>query len=145
MLYPPARFIPSTQRLNASAHSFVCCGSIILLIRFVCVFSLSLFPPQVYSHKRYCPCEHGETVNVVTPLYPNPWRKKAWGAFTAFRVGWGTSLFRSSPQWRSVVTSGDYAHFDEWWGTFHYSRGWETMGDVLTRLAEVEGGGAHLC
>ena len=100
---------------------------------------------QVYSHKRYCPCEHGETVNVVTPLYPNPWRKKAWGAFTAFRVGWGTSLFRSSPQWRSVVTSGDYAHFDEWWGTFHYSRGWETMGDVLTRLAEVEGGGAHLC
>ena len=95
---------------------------------------------NVYTHKRYCPCEHGEQVNVVCPLYPNPWRKKAWGPFTAFRVGWGTALFRSSPQWRGVLSSGDYAHFDEWWGEYHYSRGWETMGDVLTRLAEVEGG-----
>ena len=95
---------------------------------------------NVYSHKRYCPCEHGERVNVISPLYPNPWRKKAWGPFTAFRVGWGTSLFRSSPQWRGVIGSGDYAHFDEWWGEYHYSRGWETMGDVITRLAEVEGG-----
>ena len=25
-----------------------------------------------------------------------------------------------------------YAHFDEWWGPYHYSRGWETMGDVIT-------------
>lgn len=95
---------------------------------------------NVYSHKHYCPCDHDEQVNVVTPLYPNPWRKKAWGPFTAFRVGWGTSLFRTSPHWKRVISSGDYAHFDEWWGEFHYSRGWETMGDVVTRLAEVEGG-----
>ena len=26
------------------------------------------------------------------------------------------------------------------WGQFHYERGWETMGDVVTRLAEVKGG-----
>ncbi|EOD24145.1 hypothetical protein EMIHUDRAFT_116121 [Emiliania huxleyi CCMP1516] len=96
---------------------------------------------NVYLHKKYCPCDHGERVNVVCPLYPNPWRKKAWGPFTAFRVeGGGASLFRRSPQWRAVVASGDYAHFDEWWGEYHYSRGWETMGDVLTRLAEVTGG-----
>ena len=95
---------------------------------------------NVYTHKNYCPCERGERVNVVSPLYPNPWRKKAWGPFTAFRVGWGTSLFRESAQWRGVIASGDYAHFDEWWGQFHYERGWETMGDVLTRLAEVKGG-----
>jgi hypothetical protein len=68
---------------------------------------------NVYSHKRYCPCESGERVNIVTPLYPNPWRKKAWGPFTAFRVGWGTSLFRRSPHWQSVVASNEYAHFDE--------------------------------
>ena len=95
---------------------------------------------NVYTHKNFCPCDHGEVVNVVTPLYPNPWRKKAWGPFTAFRVGWGTSLFRASPQWAGVIASGDYAHFDEWWGTFHYERGWETMGDVITRLAEIQGG-----
>lgn len=40
---------------------------------------------------------------------------------------------------RDVISSDDYAHFDEWWGPYHYSRGWETMGDVLTRLAEEEG------
>jgi len=96
---------------------------------------------NVYSHKGFCPCDHGEEVNVVTPLYPNPWRKKAWGPFTAFRTGWGTSLFRRSAQWQSVVASGEYAHFDEWWGEFHYSRGWETMGDVITRLAELDDAG----
>ena len=95
---------------------------------------------NVYTHKHFCPCESGEKVNVVCPLYPNPWRKKAWGAFTAFRLGWGTSLFRESPNWTGVIASGDYAHFDEWWGQFHYDRGWETMGDVLTRLAEIKGG-----
>ena len=100
-----------------------------------------------------CPCTNGEQVNVVCPLYPNPWRKKAWGPFTAFRSsallrtadGSGsatlraTALYRNAPQWTSVIASGDYAHFDEWWGPFHYERGWETMGDVLTRLAEEAG------
>lgn len=42
-------------------------------------------------------------------------------------------------QWREILASNEYAHFDEWWGPFHYSRGWETMGDVLTRLAESDG------
>ena len=37
------------------------------------------------------------------------------------------------------MASPDYAHFDEWWGPYHYSRGWETMGDVISRLAEGEG------
>ncbi|KAL1504532.1 hypothetical protein AB1Y20_010934 [Prymnesium parvum] len=108
---------------------------------------------NVYTHKAACPCTNGEKVNVICPLYPNPWRKKAWGPFTAFRASAlintsrsderpplrATSLFRNSPQWRAVLTSADYAHFDEWWGPFHYSRGWETMGDVLTRLAEDTG------
>ena len=94
---------------------------------------------NVYHHKEACPCRNGETVNVVSPLYPNPWCKKAWGPFTAFRADVGAELFRRSPQWRAIVASDDYAHFDEWWGPYHYTRGWETMGDVLTRLAEDEG------
>ena len=32
---------------------------------------------NVYYKKRFCPCDGGERVNVVCPLYPNPWRKKA--------------------------------------------------------------------
>ena len=124
----------------------------------------------------------------MCPLYPNPWRKKAWGPFTAFRIGKlrpyeaaagsassagassvdsaavgarggvasasgvgdavamgtageveGEALYLNSPAWRGVIGSGEYAHFDEWWGPFHYTRGWETMGDVLTRLAETAG------
>ena len=94
---------------------------------------------NVYHHRDACPCTNGESINVVCPLYPNPWSKKAWGPFTAFRVGFGSELFRQSPQWRAVLGSNEYAHFDEWWGPFHYSRGWETMGDVLTRLAEDVG------
>lgn len=92
---------------------------------------------NVYSHSGACPCPPNTRANVVCPLYPNPWRKKAWGPFTAFRVDFGAELFRQSPQWREVIVSNEYAHFDEFWGPFHYSRGWETMGDVLTRLAEV--------
>mmetsp|Transcript_10941 Transcript_10941/g.35942 ORF Transcript_10941/g.35942 Transcript_10941/m.35942 type:complete len:419 (+) Transcript_10941:129-1385(+) len=99
----------------------------------------SLSKVNVFTHKFACPCEPGVTANVVTPLYPNPWRKKAWGPFTAFRTDLGTSMFRESPQWRAILASNDYAHFDEFWGPFHYSRGWETMGDVLTRLAEANG------
>ena len=51
----------------------------------------------------------------------------------------GESLYLNSPAWRGVISSAEYAHFDEWWGPFHYTRGWETMGDVLSRLAEVDG------
>jgi len=42
---------------------------------------------NVYLHRAACPCPADAKVNVVCPLYPNPWRKKAWGAFTAFRTG----------------------------------------------------------
>ena len=142
---------------------------------------------NVYLHKGACPCERGERVNVICPLYPNPWRKKAWGPLTMFRTGAlaasaagpaegsasaarargrgrrlggsagappaavasagsagerspaGTALYATSSHWRSILLSADYAHFDEWWGPYHYSRGWETMGDVLTRMAEVDG------
>ena len=217
---------------------------------------------NVYLHRGACPCPRGAAVNVVSPLYPNPWRKKAWGPFTAFRVGrytrftaplsasgadgaqpiagaaaaasggragvgavaddalsaaalsaaaaagaaaaaaaasasggalaaaggsavvrapdvsssggsgssggssggasdgvlevsstyssavaralpgghvYGTLLYLLSPAWRGILEGAEYAHFDEWWGPFHYSRGWETMGDVLTRLAESSG------
>jgi hypothetical protein len=92
---------------------------------------------NVYLHKEACPCAPGAEVNVISPLYPNPWRKKVWGPFTAFRRSLGAELFRESPHWRSILASNEYAHFDEWWGPFHYERGWETMGDVVTRLAEV--------
>ena len=51
----------------------------------------------------------------------------------------GTHLYLASPAWKGVISGYEYAHFDEWWGPFHYSRGWETMGDVLTRLAESSG------
>ena len=46
---------------------------------------------NVYHHRDACPCTNGESINVVCPLYPNPWSKKAWGPFTAFRVGFGSS------------------------------------------------------
>jgi len=34
---------------------------------------------NVYQHKEACPCDPGAQVNVISPLYPNPWRKKVWG------------------------------------------------------------------
>ena len=91
---------------------------------------------NVYLHRDACPCKAGEEVNVLSPLYPNPWAKKAWGPFTvrpvspvvvqrrccfalrgttwaafraqAFRVGFGTELFRRSAQWRAVVRAIAY-------------------------------------
>eukprot|EP00965_Chrysotila_dentata_P044543 1480656-Pleurochrysis_carterae.AAC.1 len=38
-----------------------------------------------------CTCVGGERVSAMSPLYPNPWRKKCWGPFTAFRVDRGPS------------------------------------------------------
>eukprot|EP00966_Prymnesium_polylepis_P021587 496420-Prymnesium_polylepis.1 len=52
-------------------------------------------------------------------------RLQAWGPFTAFRMNAllrtadsadsaslrATGLYRNSPQWRAVISSGDYAHF----------------------------------
>ena len=94
---------------------------------------------NVYKHRNACRCSGGEAVGMICPLFPNPWSKKAWGPFTAFRTSLGTDLFRRSPHWKGVIASAEYAHFDEWWGPFHYTRGWETMGDVITRLAYGSG------
>eukprot|EP00967_Tisochrysis_lutea_P096666 scaffold141727_cov32-Tisochrysis_lutea.AAC.2 len=92
---------------------------------------------NVFLHRAACPCPPGANVNVISPLFPNPWLKKVWGPFTAFEARFGAQLFRSSPQWREIISTNEYTHFDEWWGPFRYERGWETMGDVVTRAAEV--------
>ena len=115
-------------------------------------FNSSRAPPgrsaDTWRDARACPCTAGERVTAVSPLYPNPWRKKCWGPFTAFRVEGGasaagarppattTSLFRRAPKWRQIVGTAEYAHFDEWWGPLS-ARGFETMGDVMTRLSDA--------
>lgn len=84
-----------------------------------------------------CPCTRGEEVSAISPLYPNPWRKKCWGPFTLFRAddGRGVRLYEQSPRWRNALSIGEYTHFDEWWGPFS-QRGFETMGDVMTRASD---------
>lgn len=77
-----------------------------------------------------CRCATPERVTAVTPFYPNPWRKKCWGPFTAFRLeryddngssneegndrgGWGGSngsrgaaeLYRDAANWREALQS----------------------------------------
>ena len=96
----------------------------------------SVSKANTFFHNDACPCRAGEEINVFCPLYPNPWRKKAWGPFTAFRVDGneGIRRYRSSPTWQKALTQTEYAHFDEWWGT-----NVDTMGDVITRLAERTG------
>ena len=94
---------------------------------------------DTYGNRKACACTNGEVVTAISPLYPNPWRKKCWGPFTLFRGsiqsqhGW--RLFEESPKWREVVETHEYTHFDEWWGPF-VQRGYETMGDVMTRLSD---------
>ena len=92
---------------------------------------------DTYWHpKRVCVCEHGEVVNALSPLYPNPWRKKCWGPFTAFRTKQlGTSIFRRTARWREIVAEPAYVHSDEWWGPFA-GKGFETMGEIMTRLSD---------
>ena len=90
---------------------------------------------DTFWDKGACACAHGERVTAYSPLYPNPWRKKCWGPFTAFRAeGNGTALFRATPRWREMVATHEYAHLDEWWGPFA-GRGYETMGEIMTRLS----------
>jgi len=62
---------------------------------------------------------------------------QVWGPFTAFRVPFGSDLFRTSNKWKEILLTNDYTHFDEWWGPFRDELGWETMGDVVTKLSEV--------
>ena len=90
---------------------------------------------DTFWDKSACPCTNGETVTAISPLYPNPWRKKCWGPFTAFRADVGAELFRRTPRWRELLSNPAYAHFDEWWGPFA-GRGFETMGEVMSRLSD---------
>jgi hypothetical protein len=98
--------------------------------------------PQVaadtYFDRRACACTHGEVVTAVSPLYPNPWRKKCWGPFTLFRSSirstHGLGLFRESPRWRDVAATHEYTHFDEWWGPFT-QRGCDTSAACHHRAA----------
>ncbi len=73
--------------------------------------------------------------NVMTPFFPNPWRKMCWGPLTLFHSSLGDQLFQRASSWRAIVASPHYIHFDEWWGEYR-RRGWDTMGDVLERLSE---------
>ena len=95
--------------------------------------------PQVaadtFFDRRACPCTAGETVTAVSPLYPNPWRKKCWGPFTLFKASMGLQLFESAAKWKDALSTWEYTHFDEWWGPFT-QRGYESMGDVMTRLSD---------
>eukprot|EP00966_Prymnesium_polylepis_P140253 3239716-Prymnesium_polylepis.1 len=92
---------------------------------------------DTYWHpKRVCICEHGERVNAISPLYPNPWRKKCWGPFTAFRTDApGVGLYRQTARWREIISEPAYVHSDEWWGPFA-GKGFETMGEIMTRLSD---------
>ena len=40
-----------------------------------------------------------------------------------------------TPKWRDAIAAVEYTHFDEWWGPF-VQRGYESMGDVMTRLSD---------
>ena len=53
-------------------------------------------------------------VSAVSPLYPNPWRKKCWGPFTLFRASMGLRLYEHARRWREALSTWEYTHFDEW-------------------------------
>jgi hypothetical protein len=92
-------------------------------------------PADTYGDRDSCRCREGERVTAISPLYPNPWRKKCWGPFTLFRVSAGARLFEETPKWRAALATAEYTHFDEWWGPF-VQQGFESMGDVMTRLSD---------
>ena len=57
---------------------------------------------DTYFDSGACACTAGENTSAISPLYPNPWRKKCWGPFTAFRTdGLPTAaqLFRKTKRW----------------------------------------------
>lgn len=95
---------------------------------------------DTFYKKNACACADRKLrATAVSPLYPNPWRKKCWGAFTAFRVEGGEALYRRAPKWKALLGTHVYTHFDEWWGSFNSlaGSGFETMGDVMTRLSDA--------
>ena len=90
---------------------------------------------DVFFDRHACTCRGHEAVTAVSPLYPNPWRKKCWGPFTLFKTSAGLHLFERASKWREALSTAEYTHFDEWWGPF-VQRGYESMGDVMTRLSD---------
>jgi hypothetical protein len=77
-----------------------------------------MYAADVLGSRRACPCSGGERVTAISPLYPNPWRKKCWGPLTLFRVEAGSRLYERAPKWRAALANPEYTHFDEWWGPF---------------------------
>ena len=90
---------------------------------------------DTFFDRRACPCMNGEQVTAVSPLYPNPWRKKCWGPFTLFKASMGLRLFERAVKWKDALSTWEYTHFDEWWGPFT-QRGYDSMGDVMTKLSD---------
>lgn len=83
-----------------------------------------------------CICRQGESINALSPLYPNPWRKKCWGPFTAFKQApLGRDVFQQTARWKDIIAEPAYVHSDEWWGPFA-GKGFETMGEIMTRLSD---------
>ena len=97
--------------------------------------SRPMLAADTFYDRQACACTHGEHVTAVSPLYPNPWRKKCWGPFTLFKVSMGMRLFERANKWRDALSTWEYTHFDEWWGPFT-QRGYDSMGDVMTRLSD---------
>ena len=59
---------------------------------------------DTYFDSGACACTAGENTSAISPLYPNPWRKKCWGPFTAFRTDGlpdAAQLFRKTKRWPS--------------------------------------------
>ena len=75
---------------------------------------------DTFFNARACACADASARSTaISPLYPNPWRKKSWGPLTVFRADAnGTALYRRTPRWRDVLATPVYTHFDEWWGSF---------------------------
>ena len=84
------------------------------------------FAADTYHSHSVCPCTRGEAVTAISPLYPNPWRKKCWGPFTLFRTSAGVRLYTETVKWRDALSTPEYTHFDEWWGPFE-QRGYESI------------------
>ena len=105
----------------------------------------SLFPETVkkatYTHIGWCDIDviFGDLVHylsgvrdedVMTPFYPNVWRKAAWGPLTIFKAS-HDSLFLKAVRWQKTVTQPDYRHFDEFMGAYRH----RTMGHLIKNLS----------
>ena len=68
---------------------------------------------DTYFDSGACACTAGENTSAISPLYPNPWRKKCWGPFTAFRTDGlpdAAQLFRKTKRWPHPRPDTEPAH-----------------------------------